>query len=116
MSRDILLVDDDEIFILTASVVLKKAYPGSNILIAKNGEEALKLLDKQSPDLILLDLNMPIMDGWDFLSAAANKPLPPIFIVSSSVDPKEKEKASAMKQVKGFIEKPLDAKKIVGLL
>ena len=112
MIKQILVIDDDEIFRLTASLTLKKAFPGVVVLFAKHGEEALFILKDNLPDVILLDLNMPVMDGWDFLNAAISIPLPPIYIVSSSIDPNDKKKAMVDIRVKGFIEKPLNVEKV----
>jgi CheY-like chemotaxis protein len=112
MSKKILIVDDDEIFRLTASITLKRAFPDSEVLFAKHGEEALDVIDNTMPSLILLDLNMPIMDGWEFLEATNLIELAPIYIMSSSIDPRDKQKALNNPKVKGFIEKPLDESKI----
>lgn len=112
MIKQILVVDDDEIFRLTASITLKKAFPGIMVLFAKHGEEALIMLKDNLPDVILLDLNMPVMDGWDFLNAAITIPLPPVYIVSSSIDPSDKKRATFDNRIKGFIEKPLNVEKV----
>ncbi|UZR99228.1 response regulator [Chondrinema litorale] len=112
MINKILLIDDDDIFRLTASKILKKVYPQLEIFSAKNGEEALnQLIEKPIDlDLILLDINMPIMNGWEFLDAYASKEFKneiPIYVLSSSIDPNDKEKADNNPKVIGFIEKPL---------
>jgi len=107
MIKQILVVDDDEIFRLTASITLKNAFSGVAVLYAKHGEEALLILNDNNPDVILLDLNMPVMDGWEFLRAAIPINLPPVYIVSSSIDPNDKKKAMIDNRIKGFIEKPL---------
>lgn len=112
MINRILLIDDDDIFRLTASKILKKVYPHLEIIAAKNGEEALQQLihEPNNPDLILLDINMPIMNGWEFLEAYTTKENGikiPIYVLSSSIDPNDKEKATNNPKVQGFIEKPL---------
>lgn len=112
MIKQILIVDDDEIFRLTASITLQKVFPSVKVLYAKHGEEALDLLKVNQPDIILLDLNMPIMDGWDFLKASLSMSLPPVYIVSSSIDPSDKNRAKSDYRIKGFIEKPLNIQKI----
>ena len=80
-----------------------------------NGKEALDYLitNKETDvDLILLDINMPVMNGWQFLSniervwREIDKSIP-IFILSSSVNTYDKQKSAEYKSVKGFINKPL---------
>jgi CheY-like chemotaxis protein len=63
------------------------------------------------PDIILLDLNMPRMDGWDFLDAFDSLAIAKevsVFVVTSSIRPDDIEKTSRYKQVKGFFSKPID--------
>jgi len=85
-----------------------------NILVFKNGKEAIEFFkDSESlPDLILLDLNMPIMNGWEFLEEfnPINKELgkePSLYVVSSSIDPVDSEKAKSIECVRDYISKPI---------
>lgn len=89
-----------------------------NVITFSNGELAVNffqenLLNEASlPDIILLDINMPIMDGWDFLNwfAAQKHKLPreiPIFMVSSSIDWRDIEKAKSYSAVVDYLSKPL---------
>ncbi|WP_025741586.1 response regulator [Aquimarina pacifica] len=110
MSLNFLLIDDDEIERLKfARVLQKNNYPHS-IVEAKNGEEALEILaQKEQPDLIFLDLNMPKMNGLEFLrelKSNADLRYIPVIILSTSnnhQDLKEAYKIGAA----GYIVKPL---------
>jgi len=68
MNLNILLVEDDEIEVLKLKRTFKKLNYRHSVTVAKNGEEALLLCNKASPNLIFLDLNMPKMSGLEFLS------------------------------------------------
>jgi len=105
-----LVVDDDEIFLFTAKYVLQKLHPEIEIVTARNGEEALEQIKTEAPRALFLDLNMPVMDGWEVLEnlKKANDQSPfPIIIVTSSIDPSDKERAEAHPFEPGFVEKPL---------
>jgi len=116
------IVEDD----LIASYVIKKIVDDhsriQSSIVYANGLEAFKALEKkdQIPDLILLDINMPVMDGWEFLEAFGNTPKEkdiPVFILSSSIDPEDKKRASTYKnEVKGFFSKPFTDKKLEEIL
>jgi CheY-like chemotaxis protein len=67
MNLNILLVEDDEIEAIKLERSFKKLGYTHNIFNVKNGEEALKLCKLEQPNLILLDLNMPKMNGLEFL-------------------------------------------------
>jgi len=68
MRLTILLVEDDEIESLKFERAFKKLGYNHKVINARNGEEALSLCELEQPNLILLDLNMPKMDGLEFLS------------------------------------------------
>lgn len=119
--NEILLIDDNEIDNLIHSRLIKELSLAENVQVFLNGKSALfhlKELIKKNPqnlpDLILLDLNMPIMDGWTFLNEfeKLQTQLPKnikIYIVSCSINKREIQKALGNKQVIDFISKPVTA-------
>lgn len=121
-NKKVFIVDDDEIFLMISSVNLRDACAGVEIATATNGELGLQLLEHATPDIVLLDVNMPVLNGWEFLDRLAEKikdtpelGLIPIYITTSSVDPDDRVRASQHPLVKGFIEKPLNDEKIKAL-
>ncbi|WOK04859.1 response regulator [Imperialibacter roseus] len=115
--RRIFLIDDDEIFLMISTVNLKTVCSDVEILTATNGQEGLLQLNSAQPNVILLDVNMPVMGGWEFLEKLSDVGIGvnldfPIYITTSSVDPEDKRRAQLHPLVKGFIEKPLTAEKI----
>ena len=113
--KKFLVVDDDEIFLFTANYVLRKLFPDMDIITSSNGEEALNLIKEEEPNAMFLDLNMPVMNGWEVLEALGrkNEEAPfPIIIVTSSIDPYDKEKASEHPFKPTFVEKPLSTESI----
>ena len=108
------IIDDDPIFVRVVKKMLELANFCSEIRVFQNGQEALDGLRQipadQRPDIIFLDLNMPELNGWGFLEAFEQLSLPEstlLYVVSSSIDPEEKEKARSYHFVQDFIEKPL---------
>ncbi len=126
MIKSILSVEDDTTTHLLNKLYLDEAKFCENYIEVLNGQLALNYfidLAKQEdnlskvPELILLDLNMPLMDGWEFLETF-EKEFPQfaertkIYILSSSINPMDKERVVREKTVCGFIEKPLDFEQI----
>lgn len=114
----IALVDDDAIFRLTASRLLRFAQESTAVLQFSDGEEALRYLlenasaEEKLPDIILLDINMPNVDGWSFLReyAELKKHLHKdivLYMVSSSIDPNEINRAKSNIAVKDYLVKPI---------
>ncbi|HEY2581009.1 MAG TPA: response regulator [Mucilaginibacter sp.] len=126
-SVSVLLVDDDEINNFISIKLIKKALLTTEIIACLNGKFAIdQLVDIQRkdpsklPDYILLDINMPIMNGWEFLDEYKRLNIDPsgktkIFIISSSVFSNDINKARSYPLVKDFISKPLNVDKIVEL-
>lgn len=77
----ILVVDDDDITNFLTQRILSRIKPSAQIIVANNGEEALRIIysvvkkDHRCPDLILLDVNMPVMNGIEFLTSFSSTEL-----------------------------------------
>ncbi|UZR97734.1 response regulator [Chondrinema litorale] len=118
--KNILLVDDDEIVNFFNKTVISRAVYTENITISRDGIEALDYLQSsindETPDLIMLDINMPRMDGWQFLDEYKNikqnlKKHPVIIMLSSSNNSVEIEKARNSGEISAFKNKPLTGEK-----
>ncbi len=123
----IALVDDDKIFQLTTLRTIQAAKLTDKILQFENGEEALSFLKEHAeeteslPDFIFLDINMPYVDGWMFLEDFATlkfelKKEISIFMVSSSIDPKDVNRAKGNANVLEYIIKPVSREKLIEVL
>lgn len=117
----IYIIDDDQLSIKLMSMLILRNEFCEKINSFLNPETALAELTENCdnianlPDMILLDLNMPILDGWQFLDEFIHLPLQkeiPIFIVTSSIDPADKEMAKKYAMVKSYIVKPINAEKL----
>lgn len=116
------IIDDDPICVYGTKVLLNRnSFFGSDILVYEDGYEALVNLTSLSkteegfPDVIFLDLNMPVMDGWGFLDKFIKLPMkkkPHIFVVSSYFGPKEVKKGKSYGVIDDFISKPLEESKL----
>lgn len=121
-SIDILIVDDSPAFINLAKLMINKTGIICKIHEASNGKRALDYLSQaeQCPDLILLDINMPVMDGFDFLEdyklASNCHPLTSIYMLTSSAQEIDKAKAHSYGIVKGYFEKPLTKENILQII
>ena len=114
---DVLLVEDDPITIMVCDRIIKMTSFAENVKSCENGKVAIDYLnslseDSPQPDIIFLDINMPVMNGWDFLEELAKvksrfKTLPRIYLLSSTVDPEDYKKAKNYSLVEDFISKPL---------
>ena len=118
MGGTIFLIDDDPISALLTEHVLRLQDFTQDITTFHRAEEALAYLLENIagvlPALILLDLNMPVVSGWDFLGSLQSyqHQLPAslkIFILTSSLDTEDQQKSKEYSLVSGFIQKPLDA-------
>jgi len=122
------LIDDDKIYQFTARKIVEATGLAKNILSFFNGKEAIdfflenqtKELD-QLPNVVFLDINMPIMNGWQFLDAyyklstKLHKAIT-IYLVSSSVDDTDIQKSKQYTTVKDYIIKPINRIKYQQLL
>lgn len=120
----ILCVDDDPITLMLCKMVISRADFAKKIITAQNGEEALDYFDdlklnnlgaeiSDYPKLIFLDLNMPVMGGWEFLDHFSKEEYRHAFkdckviVLSSTIDPDDINKAKTYPMVLDFLSKPI---------
>jgi CheY-like chemotaxis protein len=114
------IIDDDDMYVNLITKVIDFRKLSKNLLVFRNGKEALdyfvsalkNMERREIPEVILLDLNMPVMDGWQFLNELSkydfkelNKTT--LYIVSSSINPADIERSKAISMVKDFLVKPI---------
>jgi CheY-like chemotaxis protein len=114
---DVLLVEDDPITIMVCDRIIKMTSFAEKVKSCENGKIAIDYLSRlpeneHVPTIIFLDINMPVMNGWDFLEEFDKikvrfKSLPRIYLLSSTVDPEDYKKAKKFSLVEDFISKPL---------
>ncbi len=123
MIDKVFCIDDDQITLVLCDLVIKKAEFAREVITAKNGKEGLAFFSayfsksngaskEDPPQLIFLDLNMPVMNGWDFLENylmkyAERLPETRVVILSSSVNTEDFLRANQYDVVIDFINKPL---------
>jgi CheY-like chemotaxis protein len=123
MLDQILCVDDDPITLMLCKKVIIKASFSNEIITSQNGEEALHYFNtlkytntehqlKKHPQLIFLDLNMPVMGGWEFLDHFNSEAFSEfkdikIIVLSSTIDPEDLEKSKTYPMVIDFLSKPI---------
>jgi CheY-like chemotaxis protein len=125
----ILVIDDDEPTNFFTQMILEESGCTNHIRIVQSGQEALEYLINSeagdnpvaypSPDLIFLDINMPAMDGWEFLEEykklhVINRII--VVMLTTSLFPEDKFKAEKMPEISGFEHKPLTAEKVSAVL
>lgn len=103
-----MLVDDAEISNFIMKKLIIKAGIDASIYDYTNPRLALEALDTVVPDLIFLDINMPDIDGWNFLQVMADqKQHYPVLMLTSSTSEMDKQRSLAYSNVKAFLIKPL---------
>lgn len=112
-NQHIVLVDDDKITNKIHHTLIKRHASDKQIDLFHDPELALNYIEEHQPDLILLDLHMPHIDGWKFLHMMETRNIQvAVIIVSSSIDPKDLSRAKTFAFVKYFITKPLTLDKV----
>jgi CheY-like chemotaxis protein len=122
-----LLIDDDEVITMIHPAIIRRVDKDCHIDISKHSYEALEFLNKQfaegnnPPDFIFLDINMPMMSGFQFLDKLSDQLIDflknsQVIMLSSSIDPRDIEKAKQYQIVKDFISKPLSIEYISSII
>lgn len=119
----ICIIDDDDIYQFMIKRIIKSNVMAKKVLTFSDGEEAIdflvtnKCINDLLPDVIFLDINMPIMDGWQFLEQyvkirpSFGKKIT-VYMVSSSVDPRDLERAHRISDVSDYLVKPITGEKL----
>jgi len=110
--HSILVVDDDENDQFICEYTIRKFDPSIRVVKAFDGSEALDILRRETPDAIILDINMPVMNGFEFLDRYAEEfevHAPVVAMLTSSHLGKDRERAMQYAFVKSYFEKPLQA-------
>lgn len=121
------IIDDDEIFRFILEKQIKNQNLAENIMCFENGREAIdyiktnRLENDSLPDVIFLDINMPTMDGWDFVTEynELKKQLikdATVFMISSSVDDRDIRRANDSGIITEYVTKPVDKQQIHDLM
>jgi CheY-like chemotaxis protein len=116
--KNIWIIDDDNLYQMIITFIIQKTELFSAITSFYDGKQGIDGLIEAAenkeplPDIILLDINMPIMDGWEFIEemvkmeSIQNKAIR-IYIVSSSIASVDKDKAKEYPQISGYFSKPI---------
>ncbi|HLP34007.1 MAG TPA: response regulator [Bacteroidia bacterium] len=125
--KTLTLVDDDDIFVFLTKKTIEETKLVELIRVFDNGLDALNFLKENKdntdalPEIILLDLSMPIMNGWQFLeeftilNPMIGKTIT-IYICSSSISPDDVARAKAISEVSDYIIKPVNKEKLIELI
>ncbi len=119
----IAVVDDDQIYQFILQRTLAKIQTETKVINLSNCQEMFNFLKRNAdnedllPDIILLDLNTPFMHGWEFLDAYDSiknslVKYVAIYLISSSVNPFDKEKAAGEPNLSGFFSKPIEPEQL----
>ena len=123
----VLLIDDDQPTNFLHEIILKKMDCAERIVAKQSGRAALEFLksvtdgEHPQPDLIFLDINMPAMNGWEFLIeyeklSDIQKGRIVVVMLTTSLNPDDKQKASERESIAGFRNKPLSESMIMDIL
>ncbi|WP_109098682.1 response regulator [Aquimarina sp. AU58] len=118
--ESVCIIDDDLIYINLVSKIIELKKLSESVLIFNNGKEALDFFlqslqqeeNEEIPQIIFLDLNMPVMDGWEFLNEFSKiknqiRKKIDLYVVSSSIDSRDIERAKSIDIVSDYLTKPI---------
>ncbi|RTY95874.1 response regulator [Flavobacterium sp. GT3R68] len=118
------IIDDDEVFVFLTTKAIEKTNIVDKVTVFHNGKQALTFFEQNFnkpellPEIILLDLFMPVMDGWQFLEEFIK--IQPrfekkivVYVITSSISPIDAKKAKTITQISDFIVKPVTKEKLL---
>lgn len=112
----ICIINDDDIFTFILKKSITKLNICNEVITFVNGDEAIKEFEKPNssiPNIILLDINMPILNGWDFLAEFIKIAIPhkvAIYLISAHISNEDLIKAKNQKEITGILNDPTDSK------
>lgn len=118
--ESVCIIDDDNVYINLLSKIIELKKLSEKVIVFNNGKEAMDFFlnslenseVSEVPQVIFLDLNMPVMDGWEFLDEFTkikdqiNKNID-LYVVSSSIDVRDIERAKSIEVVLDYLTKPI---------
>ncbi|WKK74114.1 response regulator [Marivirga salinae] len=117
--KNIFIIDDDELFLIVSKEIIQDEGFAEHIHNFEDGREVLEYLKSANrediPEILFLDINMPMMDGWELMDALQELSIVDkmrIYITSSSINPVDLDKADKNPYIKGFISKPISPDKL----
>lgn len=125
--KTVTVVDDDDVFVYLTTKIMKQTRLVDSITVFSNGLDALDFIKANRenvevlPKIMFLDLSMPIMNGWQFLTEYASLNLGrtnkmTIYICSSSISPDDVSRAKTFSAVSDYIIKPITKDKFVEII
>jgi len=118
MSKVILLAEDDEDNRDLVQFVLMRSKMDIELVVAENGEEAVKLAKERTPDLILMDMQMPVMDGWTavpLLKEDNQTKEIPVIAFTAQAKPEDRARTRKIGCVEHYT-KPMDPEELLALI
>jgi CheY-like chemotaxis protein len=116
--KRVVIIDDDPIFIFLLERMLTKIDFAEELVVYQESDLALQAIAENSevhptiPDVLFIDINMPVLDGFDFLTALRRLSLSQrihIYMVSSTCDPRDLEKVESFAEISEFLMKPVNS-------
>ena len=124
MSKTVIIIDDNEDDLLFAQISVQRCGHPADLKEFLRAQDALAFLasaELVKPALVLLDINMPVMNGFDFLDAFEQLPIASranvmVVMLTSSIDERDRQRAFSYASVKDYTRKPIERSKVAALL
>jgi CheY-like chemotaxis protein len=115
------IIDDDKVYVNLVKKIIETKKLCENLMVFRDGKQSIdyfealmeNMKEDRIPEIIFLDLNMPVMDGWEFLERFTkiknkfNKVIT-LYVVSSSINPLDVRRAKSLSSVKDYLIKPIN--------